>query len=141
MTRGKANAMWKGGVADYPNHYEMKKNRLLKLQQTNGRCEICGDKAYQIHHKDFSKNNHSLKNLLILCRQCHAILHKGSNTKRGKDRKKSFSKFRRLYGFTRQELLDKSDLSIYDFNKLYRKGKLKNYLKAKQATINAKSKQ
>jgi len=43
--KGKRNGNWKGGTAEYPNHYEMKKNRLIKLQQTKGKCEACRKRA------------------------------------------------------------------------------------------------
>ena len=74
MTKGSDNFMWKGGIAEYPNHYEMKQNRLKKLQQTKSRCEICGNRANTIHHKDGSHTNHSLKNLIVLCHKCHRIV-------------------------------------------------------------------
>ncbi|GAG14606.1 unnamed protein product, partial [marine sediment metagenome] len=54
--KGKNNPNWKGGISIYPNHYEMKLNRKIKIKMTNNLCEICGEKGKHIHHKDFSKN-------------------------------------------------------------------------------------
>lgn len=60
---------------EYENHYAMKKNRLQVLQENNFTCRHCGDKATQIHHKDGSKNNHELENLIPVCHKCHMRLH------------------------------------------------------------------
>ncbi len=79
--KGKKNFMWRGGVAQYPNHYLMKKNRLIILMQ-NPKCEYCGKSATEVHHKDGSKTNHSLSNLQAVCRSCNAkIRFRPNNTK------------------------------------------------------------
>lgn len=101
--RGEGNGNWNGGVAEYPNHYEMKKNRILKLQQTKGRCEICGDHGKHIHHIDGSKNRHELRNLILLCVKCHGLAHKGRHSKT--------SKFIRLCGSTLNQLGEKYNVS------------------------------
>lgn len=62
-------------ASGYPNHYTMKKNRIIKLKQAKGKCEVCGKPAYVIHHIDFSVDNHKLSNLIILCNHCHKIIH------------------------------------------------------------------
>ena len=59
----------------YPNHHILKKNRLVKLEQTNGLCEVCGAIARHVHHLDKSIDNHDLENLQALCYGCHAKLH------------------------------------------------------------------
>ncbi len=116
--KGKRNYMWRGGVAMYPNHYLMKKNRLIILMQ-NPICEICKKKpATQIHHKDGSKTNHSLSNLQALCRKCHY---------------KTFSKvyktkYTKMYGKNLTQLakeLKKPMTTIYGWHK---KNKLKEKL-------------
>ncbi len=73
-TKGERNFMWKGGVAEYPNHYLMKKNRLLILLQ-NPRCKFCNKKATNIHHIDGNKSNHDLSNLVAVCCKCHIHQH------------------------------------------------------------------
>jgi 5-methylcytosine-specific restriction endonuclease McrA len=61
----------------------MKKNRLLVLERTKGVCEICGSKGEHLHHKDRTKANHDLKNLIFLCTKCHGKKHTGKrNTKK-----------------------------------------------------------
>ena len=60
---------------DYLDHYTMKQNRLKVLKANNYQCAICNDKATEIHHKDGSKSNHDIKNLLPVCHKCHMKLH------------------------------------------------------------------
>lgn len=77
-TKGKINGNWKGGIAQYQNHYEMKKIRKIILEKENYKCESCGKVATEIHHKDKTKTNHNIDNLLALCRKCHlGIYHRG----------------------------------------------------------------
>lgn len=71
--RGENNPNWKGGVADYPNHSFMKKQRLIILMD-NPKCEYCDNQATQIHHKDESKTNHKLSNLAAICHICNIRL-------------------------------------------------------------------
>jgi 5-methylcytosine-specific restriction endonuclease McrA len=49
---GSLNPRWNGGVSDYPNHYKLKKNRLIALERDNYICQYCGGEATQAHHKD-----------------------------------------------------------------------------------------
>lgn len=63
----------------YPNHYIMKQQRLIKLNQANYICEDCGiNKATEIHHIDRNKANHFLFNLKAICKPCHIEIHKKS---------------------------------------------------------------
>ena len=113
--KGERNINWRGGIAEYPNHYLMKKNRLAKLQQTKCKCEICGRRANTIHHKDKVKNNHNLKNLIALCYSCHKII----DTKKGIAEGQT-SKFIRLYGMTLKEMalkLGGSEATIWWWHK------------------------
>ncbi|HDP36993.1 MAG TPA: HNH endonuclease [Candidatus Atribacteria bacterium] len=122
LLKGENNVNWKGGIAKYPNHYLMKKNRLIKLQQTKGKCEICNKQAYEIHHKDGTKENHLLSNLIVLCKRCHSLLHTG--------RKNKTSKFKRLYGMTIDELATKTGYkpgTIYRWHKQNRLAEFINF--------------
>ena len=112
--KGKNNPNWKGGIAEYPNHSLMKKNRLIKLKQTAGKCEICGRKTEKmnIHHLDGSKSNHSLDNLILLCRNCHCRLHRG--------RKAKTSIWIRRYGATAKELCRKLQCSFVVLQKWHK---------------------
>ena len=101
--KGKNNPNWRGGIAEYPNHHLMKKNRLIILMQ-NPKCEICGKFATQIHHRDFGKTNHKLSNLMAVCQKC--------NSKLRNPNKPQNSKYRRLYGMSLSELSKKYNCSI-----------------------------
>lgn len=95
--RGNKNPNWRGGVADYPNHALMKKLRLKKLKQQNFKCQICGGKATEIHHRNRDKSDQRLRNYLALCHKCHI-----SNFHRIP---KTTSKYKRLIGMTLKEFL------------------------------------
>ncbi len=87
--RGSRNYMWRGGVAEYPNHSLMKRQRLIILMH-NPKCEYCGKPATEIHHKDENKANHKLSNLAPACRKCNA---------------KQSSKFYKRFGYTLSEIV------------------------------------
>jgi 5-methylcytosine-specific restriction endonuclease McrA len=89
--KGKRNVNWKGGIFSYPNHYLMKKRRLIVLLN-NPKCEYCGKDATQIHHKDENKANHKFSNLVAVCQPCNA---------------KQSSKFYKKYGLTLKEITNK----------------------------------
>jgi len=91
--KGSDNPNWKGGVSEYPDHYLMKKIRLEVLGEANHICQICGNKATEIHHKDLSKDNHSKENFIPVCHGCQM-----------KFKRPYTSKYKRLYGFTFGEL-------------------------------------
>jgi hypothetical protein len=89
--QGSNNPRWKGGISEYTNHSLMKKNRLIILMQ-NPKCEICGKPATEIHHKDGSKTNHRLSNLVAVCHKCHPRP------------KTHLSKYRKKYGMSLKEI-------------------------------------
>jgi hypothetical protein len=62
-------------ASTYVNHYKMKQSRLIKLKQAEGKCEACGKKGSMIHHIDFTNYNHDIKNLILLCNNCHKVIH------------------------------------------------------------------
>jgi hypothetical protein len=88
------NPLWKGGVAFYPNHSLMKKQRKIILSQ-HPLCAICGKPAQVIHHLDKSKSNHNINNLIPVCHKCHfGKFHKQAHK----------SKFSKVYGYSLAEL-------------------------------------
>jgi len=95
------NLLKKGGVAEYPKHYLMKKNRLIILLK-NLRCEICGKPAVEVHHRDGSKFNHELSNLMASCHRCNSKIRFKPNN----------SKYRRLYGMSLREIIIKKKIDI-----------------------------
>ena len=103
---GKNNNRWNGGISEYPNHGQLKRNRLEKLKQAGNKCEVCGDEAFCVHHLDGSVDNHDLDNLAVLCKKCHFILHAGRNEKNFSVRPKT-SKYIREYGMTLREMAER----------------------------------
>ncbi len=100
--RGARNGRWNGGSFQYPNHPEMKRQRIKAFTRTKGRCEICGETARHIHHIDEDKSNHILDNLLVVCTNCHGAIHSGENSShRGPH---GTSKYKRLYGYSIKEM-------------------------------------
>ena len=75
FAKGKRNGMWKGGISEYKNHYTMKLIRKELLKEKNYTCGECGGKGNEIHHLDKSKENHSKKNLKVLCHKCHVGIY------------------------------------------------------------------
>jgi DNA-directed RNA polymerase subunit RPC12/RpoP len=98
--KGSKNGNWKGGVAEYPDHYQMKLIRKQRLIEESYTCQVCGKFAKEIHHKDETKTNHAKENIMVVCRSCHfRIFHRD----RGQGRKKL------LYsGCTIQQIADAS---------------------------------
>lgn len=137
---GELNPRWNGGVSEYPDHYELKKKRIEALKRTKGLCEICGSHAEIVHHIDGSKDNHSLENLIPLCKNCHKPLH--ANDEKGKYNDSRHSKYISLYGFTLRELAqifnEKNAYYMWHYikdNKELFEKKLKEY-KSKQLVLN-----
>ncbi|HPV97911.1 MAG TPA: HNH endonuclease signature motif containing protein [Spirochaetota bacterium] len=114
--RGENNPNWSGGKSDYKNHYTMKKNRLLKIKQTGGLCEMCGAPGLHIHHKDYFRDNHSIENLIFLCQKCHDDKHRGRFNK---------SKFTMIYGMNLRQLSIKMNKSISTVRYMHNIGLLK----------------
>jgi hypothetical protein len=104
---GENNVNWKGGVSEYPGHSEFKRNRLIKLQQANYKCEKCKNKkAVYVHHIDNSKSNHKLSNLMALCAKCHCTFHKGGRP----------TKYGRL---PLHQMAEESGISVYTIRKYF----------------------
>lgn len=87
-TRGRKRTTGTG--SEYPNHSLLKKNRLIKLKM-NPICEYCGElKSKLTHHRDGTKTNHSIPNLMALCgRSCHVKVHNEMFIKQNMRREKS----------------------------------------------------
>ena len=74
---GKKNPRWENGrsVLPYTPGFSNKVRELV-WERDNGECQNCGsDQHLCVHHKDFSKDNHDLDNLVLICRSCHTIAH------------------------------------------------------------------
>ena len=112
------------GVAEYPNHYKMKTNRLFKLKQAKGKCEVCHQEAKYIHHIDGSKDNHKLENLSVLCNKCHGIIHSDRINKKNE----SIGKYKRLYGMSIKEMVNKFGGSPANYYNWHYQKRLQEYL-------------
>jgi hypothetical protein len=112
---------------EYPAHYLLKKNRLIILKQHGYKCFICNKKAMQVHHRDYSKTNHCLSNLMPICSKCHIkVFHL---------REKKTSKFKKLYGDTEQKLAIKLGISSYQVRKLHYFHKLPDFIQKHDLTM------
>ena len=116
---GELNHMWNGGIFEYPNHYEMKKNRLIVLENANWICHYCGGKADRVHHRDKSKDNHSLKNLRASCAKCNSQKQDIENRRY----------YIQRYGISSAKIMNSLELSKSEVNMMYDNGYLKNVLK------------
>lgn len=78
---GMLNANFRHGESFVP--YTPGWNDLVRQQvkeRANGVCEHCGaSDDLHVHHRDLRKEKHDLKNLLLLCRKCHFLLHRRKN--------------------------------------------------------------
>jgi len=80
IKKGSENINWKGGM---PRPYPNKWNGSLKYKvwvRDRNRCQICGKLGKErsdlvCHHVDFNKKNCNIKNIQLLCRHCHLIVH------------------------------------------------------------------
>lgn len=106
--KGKDNIRWNNGASEYLNHAELKKMRIKVLIRDKNKCIICGKPAEIIHHIDGSKNNHSMDNLIAVCRKCHEIIHCDDE---GKSLKGRPTKYGMMYGMTLKEMAKRFGVS------------------------------
>jgi hypothetical protein len=67
-------------VTGYMNTGYSKDWKIISRELLKGRvCDICGEKATLIHHKDKNKGNNELCNLCALCKKCHGKIHAKDN--------------------------------------------------------------
>ena len=68
--KGERNGRWNGGVSEYPNHYLLKKNRLIVLKNYPT-CQRCNKKKSTcVSHRNKDKSDHKIENLEALCCSC-----------------------------------------------------------------------
>lgn len=72
---GSKSNNWRGGTSPYKNPGEHKRIRNMLFKKYNGKCQLCGSPAKQVHHIDRSRDNHNPNNLLVLCFSCHNKQH------------------------------------------------------------------
>lgn len=70
MFVGKNHPNWTGG--------EFAGRRILERSGRKLVCEHCGNsdkRVLMVHHKDSSRKNNKLSNLIWLCHNCHHLVH------------------------------------------------------------------
>lgn len=95
LMSGPNNWNWRGGKSQYTNHSEFKRQRKIKLRSVNYTCQLCGDIATEVHHKDGLKVDHRQENLEALCHHCHMSNYHSQN---------HTSKYKKHYGVGIKEL-------------------------------------
>lgn len=111
--------------AQYPNYHILRKNKIIKLQQTKAKCEINPKHDAQlIHHVDESTDNHNLDNLLAVCAKCHQALHHRDKV----NGVRKTSKYTRLYGATMRELAETTGTYIGKIYEMHYTNQLRPYL-------------
>ena len=113
----------------YPKHYEMKLARLEKIKQTQGKCEVCGGPAKSIHHIDFTKNNHKIENLAVLCYHCHNLLHSKNCPCSGIKRT---TKMLEIYGHSITEMAEIFNVPPTRIYGWHKQGKLKEAMETQK---------
>ena len=62
---------------EYLNSDHWKSIRLKALDRAGYRCQLCSSKQHlNVHHNTYkNRGNEDLKDLVVLCRECHAKFH------------------------------------------------------------------
>ena len=105
---------------NYPNQKLMRKNKRIKRELEMGLCESCKDKGVDVHHIDYSKDNHAIENLKLLCEKCHSKAHIGRTVKT--------SIWIRRYGMTSKRLAESLRCSIHTIEVWHKRGELNYFL-------------
>ena len=70
--KGKKNGNWKGGNS--PKYWSQK-----VMAHYGTKCDICGwdeiPEVLEAHHRDYDRENNTIKNGQVLCPNCHRIIH------------------------------------------------------------------
>lgn len=79
LSAGKKNYFWKDGKSHEPYSSTWKESLKESIRQRdNHKCQVCGVPQIEciqklsVHHIDYDKKNDDTKNLISLCRRCHA---------------------------------------------------------------------
>lgn len=59
-------------------NYSRKNYRITAFLYKEHKCECCGNsdkRVLEIHHKNFNHKDNRIENLMIVCANCHRIIH------------------------------------------------------------------
>ena len=84
IKEGEKNLNWKGGITPYPKEWTGSLHHQVWVRDKNT-CQKCGKKGIKrtdliVHHKDFTKKNCGIDNLILFCRSCHMKIHWQANS-------------------------------------------------------------
>lgn len=67
----------KADYKEYLNSDHWKEIRLKALSRAGNRCQLCSStNSLNVHHNTYKNvGNENLKDLVVLCRECHAKFH------------------------------------------------------------------
>jgi DNA-binding transcriptional ArsR family regulator len=73
----RANLFIRPAIKEWHRDIPLKIKRKI-IQQSNGKCRICGDNGNEIHHIEpyCIGGKHELTNLELLCKRCHELKSK-----------------------------------------------------------------
>jgi len=113
---------------NYINTATLRKQREIRFKMAEGKCEWCGNKAEHIHHIDKKTHNHSIENLVALCKDCHLKkAHKtGEKWTEARRSAKSITLFIKKYGLSAKEIADLLNEPVSKINYWHSQGNLKN---------------
>lgn len=83
VKKGNQNLNWKGGITPYPKEWTGSLHHQVWVRDKNT-CQKCCKKGVKrtdlvVHHRDFTKKNCGIDNLILLCRSCHMKVHWQAN--------------------------------------------------------------
>jgi len=92
------------------------------LKRDNFKCVECGaTKKLTVHHKDADKFNNVSKNLVTLCRSCHASLHNRGYFEIRKEIKKCFICGDEFYPIRKTHILCRSKVCRAEWKKIQKR--------------------
>ena len=78
-SKGENNRNWQGGRSKqgYGSGWTHALRKVI-LERDGYLCQICGNGLrLHVHHRDLTKTNHAVENLITLCQSCHVKVHHG----------------------------------------------------------------
>lgn len=79
--RAAARKAWMEAYSAYLKSPEWAAKRAYVMKRDGGRCQVCGGKAQQVHHKTYVRVrppvfNEQMRDLVAVCVPCHEEIHR-----------------------------------------------------------------